>query len=134
MPNLNDICQTITGDLDYVTAAAVIERNSALLLGLGFKSENFTLDYFETVAAAAVNIYQGRNIRTVEKMIADMRGVTPTSCIEEVHLVMKNNSVFISPIIDKPEMLFFLMTTDDIDIELVWSNLRSNLDVIAAAV
>ena len=61
MPNLNDICQQIVNENEYIIAAAVVEQDSALLLGLAHQSEEFSLDYFETVAAAAVNMFFGRN-------------------------------------------------------------------------
>ena len=134
MPNLNDVCQKMSDENECIAAAAVIEQDSSLLLGLGFKYEDFSLDYFETIAAAAVNIYQGRNIKTVEKMIADMRGVIPVSCIEEVQLVMKNNSVFISSIRNNPQVLVFVMTTDKVDVDHVWNALRNNLGIIEESV
>lgn len=133
MPNLNDICLKISYENEIITAAAVIEQDSALLLGLASETEDYSLDYFETVAAAAVNMFRGRNIKTVEKMIADMRGEIPASSIKEVQLVMQNHSVFISSIARKPDVLFFVMTTKEADIDLVWTELRKNLDVVAEA-
>lgn len=133
MPNLNDICFQISQQNENITAAAVIEQNSALLLGLASETEDYSLDYFETIAAAAVNIFRGRNIKTVEKMIADMRGVPATSSIEEVQLVMQKNSVFISSIDSKPDILFFIMATKEADVDRVWTELRKNRIVVAEA-
>ena len=133
MPNLNDVCHQLVDGNPQILASAVVEQDSALLLGLAGESEHLSLEYFETVAAAAVNIYRGKNISTVEKMIADLRGVAPVSTVEEVQLVMDKNSIFITAIPDKPAILAFVMTENGIDINQVWQLLHKKLAAITAA-
>ena len=66
-------------------------------------------------------------------MIADMRGETPGSSIEEVQLIMEQNSIFVTAIPYKPEILAFVMTDKAADRDVVWQGLRASLNIITEA-
>ena len=57
MPNLNDICRDLTEEVDHALAAAVVDRQTGLLLGVSHNVSYFTQSYLDTVAAAAVEMF-----------------------------------------------------------------------------
>ena len=69
MPNLNDICRNMTEDIDYAYATAVIDQESGLILGVSHHVEYFTQSYLDAVAAASVELFRGKGITTIEKMM-----------------------------------------------------------------
>ena len=72
--DINDICAEIVRNVDAALGCAVVDLNSGLLLGVSHNVPYFTQSYLDAVAAAAVDMFRGRTVSTVEDMIGNMRG------------------------------------------------------------
>lgn len=132
MPNLNDVCLQILDENEELTTVAVVDVESALLLGLAYTSDDLSLDYYETFAAALVNIFIGKNTHTVESMISTMRGEPIIPMIEQLYLVMNQHDVYVSTLRGSPHCLFFVLTNKSADIDEIWDVVRLNMAQVEA--
>jgi len=74
--SLNDVLQGLVEDVDGALGAAVVDLSSGLMLGVYHNVPHFTQSYVDAVAAAAVDMFRGKTITSVEKVLAAQRGVT----------------------------------------------------------
>lgn len=133
MPNLNDICKAITEEVDYAHAAAVVDQNSGLLLGVSHHVEYFTQTFLDALAAASVEMFRGKGISTIEKMLADMRGQSPQRSVKEIQFHTDGTYHFLAVVPDKQDILAILVTSTKANLGMGWASLRSRLKEIAAA-
>lgn len=109
MPNLNDICKNIVDEVDYARAVAVVDQGSGLLLGVSHHVSYFTQSYLDAVAAASVELFRGKGVSTIEKMLAEMRNEEPKRCVQEIQMTTNDTFHFMVVVPDKPEMLAILV-------------------------
>ena len=133
MKNLNDICKDIVEEVDYARAAAVVDQDSGLLLGVSHHVSYFTQGYLDAVAAASVELFRGKGISTIEKMLAEMRGEEPKRCIQELQMTTDDTFHFMVVVPSKPNILAILVSGKKINIGMGWAVLRSRLKDIANA-
>ena len=133
MPNLNDICLNMTEDIDYAFAAAVIDQDSGLLLGVSQNVKYFTQSFLDAVAAASVELFRGKGVTTIEKMLAELRGEEPKRTIQEIQFNTEKTYHFMTVVPDKPNILVVLVTSKKINLGMGWTSLRSQLTEIAKA-
>lgn len=132
MPNLNDICSDMIGSVDYAIAAAVIDQDSGLLLGVAQNKSYITQNFLDVVAASAVEIFRGKAITNAEKMIAELRGESPRPLVQEIQMTTESTFHFMCIIPDKPNILAVLIAGKKINLGMGWASLRSRLKEIAA--
>ncbi|MBI3560879.1 MAG: hypothetical protein HY080_04095 [Gammaproteobacteria bacterium] len=133
MPNLNDICSDIVAAVDYAHAAAVIDQDSGLLLGVANNVAYVTQTYLDVVAASAVDMFRGKAVQTAEKMIAELRGEAPSRLIQEIQFTTHSTFHFMTVVPAKPNLLAVLIAGKKINLGMGWASLRSRLKEIAAA-
>ena len=133
MPNLNDICSDIVGSVDYALAAAVIDQESGLLLGVANNVAYLNQSILDIVAASAVEMFRGKSVMTVEKMIAELRDVAPRHQIQEIQMTTETTYHFMTVVPNKPDILAVLIAGKKINMGMGWASLRSRLKEIAAA-
>jgi len=131
MPNLNDICKSITESVDHAYAAAVIDEETGLLLGVSANVTYFTQSYMDTVAAAAVELFRGKGVSTVEKMLGDLKGQTLRHTVKEIQMTTDHTYHFMTIVPDKPGILAVLVTGNEVNLGMGWAGLRSRLKEIA---
>ncbi len=131
MPNLNDICDDMIGSVDYAYAAAIIDQESGLLLGVAHNVSYITQVYLDAVAASAVEMFRGKAVVTAEKMIADLRAEEPRRQIQEIQLSTESTFHFMCIVPDKPDILAVLIAGKKINLGMGWASLRSRLKEIA---
>ena len=131
MPNLNDICADMIGSVDYAFAAAVIDQETGLLLGVAQNTSHITQTFLDAVAASAVEMFRGKAIATAEKMIADLRGETPRRLVQEIQMTTESTLHFMCVVPDKPNVLAILVAGKKINLGMGWASLRSRLKEIA---
>ncbi|MGD9386445.1 MAG: hypothetical protein PVF28_07810 [Thioalkalispiraceae bacterium] len=131
MPNLNDICNDMIGSVDYAYAAAIIDQNSGLLLGVAHNVSYITQNYLDAVAASTVDMFRGKSVITAEKMIADLRGEEPRRHIQEIQMTTISTFHFMTVVPDKPDILAVLVAGKKINLGMGWASLRSRLKEIA---
>ena len=131
MPNLNDVCREMTEDIDYAYASAVIDQQTGLLLGVSHTVDYFTQPYLDAVAAASVELFRGKGITTIEKMLAELKDEEPKRSIQEIQFNTESTYHFMAVVPDKPDIIVVLVTSKKITFGLGWAGLRSRLTDIA---
>jgi len=133
MPNLNDICRSIVEDVDCALAAAVVEQNTGLLIGVSNNTSLFSQSHLDVLAAAAVDMFRGRGVARIEKMIAELRKTEPRPLLRELQFSTDETYHFMTVVPGKADLLALLITSRDVNIGMGWANLRTRLAEIAAA-
>ena len=131
MSNLNDICKSILDDVDEALAAAVVDLDSGLLLGVAHNVPYFTQTYLDGVAAASVDMFRGKAVRNVEKLVAQIRGEEPKPMMQEVQFVTDKTFHFMTAVTGKPNALAVLVTSKRANMGMGWASLRAKLGEIA---
>lgn len=132
MADINDICGEIVQDVDSAVACAVVDLTTGLLLGVNHTIPYFTNSYLDAVAAAAVEMMRGKNIKAIEDMLASMRGgEKQTNLIEEVQMTTKGTYHFMAIIPEKPNALVVLITTKKANLGMGWASVRKALPQLA---
>jgi len=118
-------------DVDEVMGAAVVDLGSGLLLGVALNVPYFTQSYLDAVAAAAVEMFRGKNVATVEKLLGAQRGKEVKNSIKEVQMTTDGTYHFMALVPGKPNAMIVLITTKKVNLGLGWSALRNALTTIA---
>jgi hypothetical protein len=114
-----------------VLAAAVIDLDSGLLLGVSHKNEFFTQSFLDSLSASAAELFRGTTVNYVEKLISNIRGNQPERLIEQLHYSTEHTHHFMAVLPDKPDILSLLVTDKSVNLGLGWSFLQSKLSDIS---
>lgn len=131
MADLNQICRDVLDDVDNAMAVAVVDLQSGLLLGVAHDVPYFTQSYLDAVAAAAVDLFRGKGVSNVEKLLSQQRGETVTNSVEEVQMATPKTYHFMSQVPGKPNAMALLVTTRKANLGMGWAALRNTLPEIA---
>lgn len=131
MSNLNNVCNTILKDVNESLGVAIVDLGSGLLLAVAHNVPYFTQSYLDAVAAAAVDMFRGKTISTVEKLLSEQRGREVRGSIKEVQMSTDATFHFMSIVPGKPDTLAVLITTKKANLGMGWSALRSQLPEIS---
>ncbi|WP_317931172.1 hypothetical protein [Halioxenophilus sp. WMMB6] len=131
MSDLDLACQSLIGDVSDALGAAVVDLSSGLLLSAHHNVPYFTQSYLDAVAAAAVDMFRGKNISTVEGLLSNQRGVEVRNSIKEVQMSTDHTYHFMSVVPGKEDCLLVLITGRKANLGMGWSALRKSLTVIA---
>ncbi len=132
MPNLNDICRELVESVDFALAAAVIDQESGLLLGISHNITYFTQSFLDAVAAATVEMFRGKGVSIVEKMLADLRESEPRHSLTEIQMTTGDVYHFMCVVPDKSHLIAVLVARKQVNVGMGWVSLRSRLKEIAA--
>lgn len=124
MASLNDVCKSIIEEVDGATGCAVVDLNNGLLMAQAHSVPYFTQTYLDAVAAAAVDMFRGKNVSAVEKLMSAQRGETVEKTITEVQMTTHGTYHFMSVVPEKPDALVVLVTTKKANLGMGWSALR----------
>ncbi len=127
MAKLDDVLRKIVSDVDGALGCAVVDLNSGLLLGVAHNVPYFTSSYLEAVAAAAVDLFRGKNVRAVESLLSSQRGKVVEKMIQEVQMTTERTYHFMATVKDKPDSLVVLITSKSANLGMGWSAVRSNM-------
>lgn len=131
MADLNGLCQSLVSDVSDALGAAVVDLSSGLLLAAHHNVPYFTQSYLDAVAAAAVDMFRGKTVSTVEKLLANQRGKPVQQSIKEVQMSTEHTYHFMSVVPGKENCLMVLITGRKANLGMGWSALRSSLPDIA---
>ncbi len=129
--SLNDTLKDLVDSVDGALGCAVVDVSSGLMLGVHHTVPYFTQAYIDAVAAAAVEMFRGNTVRTVEKLLGTQRGETVENTIKEVQMTTDNTFHFMSIVPSKPNALVVLITSKKANLGMGWSALRRSLDEVA---
>jgi len=120
------------GSVDYAFAAAVIDQDTGLLLGVAQNVSYISQNFLDAVAASAVEMFRGKAITTAEKMIAELRAEEPRRLVQEIQMTTESTFHFMTVVPDKANILAVLVAGKKINLGMGWASLRSRLKDIAA--
>jgi len=129
--NLNEIMQQMLDEVDEALGVAVIDLNSGLLISVAHNVPYFTQSYLDAVAAAAVEMFRGKTISNVEKLIAQQRGEEPKHHVQEVQMGTTNTHHVMSIVPEKPQALMVLITSKKANLGMAWAAMNNNLPQVA---
>ena len=131
MADLNNICKGVVDDVDNALGMAVVDLSTGLLLGVHHNIPYFTQSYLDAVAAAAVDMFRGKAISNVEKMLTQQRGQEVKDTMQEVQMTTAGTYHFMSVVAGKPNALAILITSRKANLGMGWAALRNALGEIA---
>lgn len=124
MSAIDDKCREVVDQLSGGVGFAVIDLDSTLLFGVAHNAPYFTQEYVDAVAGAAVDMFRGRTVTTVEKLIAAQRGVAHKPLTTEVQTDTERIRHFMHVMPSHPDILLVLITDRSVDNETGWSTVR----------
>ena len=124
MAALDDICKNVLNDVTGATGCAVVDLNNGLMLASAHNVPYFTQTYIDAVAAAAVEMFRGRNITAVEKLLSAQRGVPVEKTLQEIQMTTSATYHFMSVIPGKEDCMMVLITTRKANLGMGWASLR----------
>jgi hypothetical protein len=131
MPTINEVCQNIVEEVDDSLAAAVVDLDTGLLLGYYHTLPGFTDSYLDMVAAAAADMFRGKNVRQIEKQLSVLHDEEILNTIQEAQLTTSHTYHFMAIIPGKPNALAILITSKGANMGLGWAGLRSAITCLA---
>ena len=129
--SLNDTLKGLVDTVDGALGCAVVDVSSGLMLGAHHTVPYFTQAYIDAVAAAAVEMFRGNTVRTVEKLLATQRGEDQESSIQEIQMTTDNTLHFMSIVPGKQNALVVLITSKKANLGMGWAALRRSLGEVA---
>ncbi|MDG4549207.1 MAG: hypothetical protein P9F19_06810 [Candidatus Contendobacter sp.] len=125
MADLNSLCKGLVSSVNDALGGAVVDLESGLLLAVAHSVPYFTQSYLDAVAAAAVDMFRGPTVSTVEDMLADQRG-TPGKkhLLKEVQMATDNTYHFMCVVPNKPNALLVLITGKKANLGMGWVAVR----------
>lgn len=130
MASLNEVCESLVSDVDDALGAAVVDLSSGLLMAVAHSVPYFTQSYLDAVAAAAVDMFRGKTVSAVEKLLSNQRGTELTQLLQEVQMTTEKTYHFMSVVPGKPNSLVVLITGRKANLGMGWASLRSALATV----
>ena len=124
MADLHEICKELIRTVDGALGAAVVDLDSGLLLGVAHSVPYFTQSYLDAVAAAAVDLFRGETVCTVEEILANTRGVEVKHMVREIQMTTDETLHFMSVIANKPNALVVMITNKKTNLGMGWTAVR----------
>lgn len=132
MSDLNQACNDLIGKVTDAVGASVVDLNTGLLLGVAHSVPYFTQSYLDAVAAAAVDMFRGRTISTVEELMTNQRGKDSSRSIKEIQMTTDGTYHFMTVLPEKPDYLLVLITTRKANLGMGWSAIKTAIPDIQA--
>ena len=132
--NLNQVISGIYNEVQGAIAVAVVDLSTGLLLDVYHQVPHFDQGYVDAVSAAAVDMFRGRTVSTVEDMLSKQRNKPASRSIKEIQMTTEGTFHFMSIVPDRPDALAILITTHRTSLGMGWSALRRALPTITTLV
>ena len=129
--SVNDICREIVGDVDGALACSVVDLSTGLLIGVHHSIPYFTQSYLDAVAAAAVDMFRGKGVSSVEKLLSTVRGSAVSKTFKEIQITTENTLHFMATVPNKPDALVVLVTKRSTSLGMGWSAVRGAMEKLA---
>ena len=131
MPNLTTVLENSLKDVNEALGIAVVDLQSGLLLGAAHNVPYFTGTFLDAIAAAATDMFRGKTVTTVEKLMTNLRGTLVQNMVKEIQMTTEGTYHFMAIGADKPNALVVLITSRRANMGMGWSAVRSLLPAIA---
>ena len=131
MASTNEVCKSVHEKVDDCLAVGVVDLSTGMLMGVHHTVPYFTQAYLDAVAAAAVEMFRGKNVRRIEELLSQQRGEEITDSFEEIFISSPKTYHFMSSMRDKGAVLV-MVTKKTVNQGMGWSAVRNNLDAVKA--
>jgi len=121
---INDIMKDLVENIDGGLACSVVDLESGLMLGAHHTVPYFTQSYIDAVAAAAVDMFRGKTVRTVEELLSAQRGQEVKNSIREVQMSTEGTYHFMTTVEGKENALVVVVTSRKANLGMGWSATR----------
>lgn len=118
---LNEITETVSGSL----ACAVVDLNTGLLLGIASKVSYLSEEFYDVIAAAAVDMFRGKSVAGIETLMSMQSGREISKTVKEIQISTDRTYNFMTTLPDKKDMLLVLVTDRSANLGMGWMKLRS---------
>jgi len=115
--------------VDDCLAVGVVDLNTGMLMGVHHSVPYFTQAYLDAVAAAAVEMFRGKNVRRVEEMLSAQRGEPIKDSFEEIFISSPKVFHFMATVKDKGAVVV-MVTKKTVNQGMGWAAIRNNLGAI----
>jgi hypothetical protein len=129
MASTQDVCRQIQEKVDDSLAVGVVDLNTGMLMGVHHTVPYFTQAYLDAVAAAAVEMFRGKNVRRVEELLSTQRGEPIKDSFEEIFISSPKVYHFMVTIKDKSAVVV-MVTKKSTNQGMGWAALRTNLEAL----
>ncbi len=129
MPSTTEVCKQILDKVDDCLACGVVDLNTGMLMGVHHSVPYFTQAYLDAVAAAAVEMFRGKNVRRVEELLSQQRGEPIKDSFEEIFISSPKVFHFMATIKDKGAVIV-MVTKKTVNQGMGWAAIRTNLNAI----
>jgi hypothetical protein len=129
MASTTEVCRGILEKVDDCLAVGVVDLNTGMLMGVYHSVPYFTQAYLDAVAAAAVEMFRGKNVRRVEEMLSQQRGEVIKDSFEEIFISSPKVFHFMATIKDKGAVVV-MVTKKTVNQGMGWAAIRTNLSSI----
>jgi hypothetical protein len=130
--NLNVICQSVVDDVSDALAVGVVDLNTGMLMGHFHNVPTFTQAYLDAVAAAAVDMFRGKNVRRIEDLLSKVRGKPVKDSFEEIFISSPMTYHFMKLIREKGALVV-MVTKKTTNQGMGWAALRNAIPDVTAA-
>ena len=110
----------------------MVDLESGLLLSVSHSVPYSTQSYLDAVAAAAVEMFRGKNVTAVEKLLSSTRGKPVVNSLEEIQMSTQHTYHFMKVLPNKKNYLLVLITGKKANLGMGWVAVRSRTDDIEA--
>jgi len=113
--------------VDDCLAVGVVDLNTGMLMGVHHSVPYFTQAYLDAVAAAAVEMFRGKNVRRVEELLSGQRGEAIKDSFEEIFISSPKVFHFMATVKDKGAVVV-MVTKKTVNQGMGWAAIRNNLN------
>ena len=124
MRSLHAVLEGYLKDTNDALGVAVVDVETGLLVGAAHRVPYFTESFLDTVAAAAVEMFRGKAVSTVEKMLTNLRGSLVRNMIKEAQITTEATYHFMATSASLPNTLVVLITNRRADLAGSWATVR----------
>jgi len=125
MASVTDVCKKIVESVDDCLAVGVVDLSTGMMMGVHHTIPHFTQAYLDAVAAAAVEMFRGKNVRRIEELLTQQRGESITDSFEEVFISSPRTFHFMTILKGKGAVVV-MVTKKGVNQGMGWSALRNN--------
>ena len=130
MASTQQICAEIHGKVDDCLAVGAVDLGTGMLIAVHHTVPHFTQSYLDAVAAAAVEMFRGKNVRRIEELLSKQRGSEIKDSFEEVFISSPRVYHFMLTIPEKSAVVV-MITKKTSNQGMGWSALRNSIDDVA---
>jgi hypothetical protein len=129
MASTTEVCKQVHDKVDDCVAVGVVDLNTGMLLGVHHSVPYFTQAYLDAVAAAAVEMFRGKNVRRVEELLSQQRGEPVKDSFEEIFISSPKVFHFMATVKEKGAVVV-MITKKTVNQGMGWAAIRNNMGTI----